>query len=94
MSKTRIAPDLREFVEDWLDVDGNDLSKPNRYRAVTGDLNALLAVARAAQSAIDVEERLAGASILADPSSFTDADVRMARALSRLKRGAARKVGP
>ena len=93
MSKTRIAPDLREFVEDWLDVDGNDLSKPNRYRAVTGDLNALLAVARAAQSAIDVEERLAGVSILADPSSFTDADVRTARALSRL-RGAARKVGP
>jgi hypothetical protein len=54
------------------------------------ELRALLAVARAAQSAIDVEERLAGMSILADPESFTDADVRTARALSRL-RGAARK---
>ena len=82
MSKTKIAFDLAVYLM-------ND-----RRGVATRQFRALLAVVRAAQAAIDVEERLAGVSILADPESFTDADVRMARALSRLARGAARKVGP
>ena len=93
MSKP-IAPTLRNRIR--LDYSGPYLFAGDReeHEELQREWRLVLAVVRAAQSAIDVEERLAGASILADPSSFTDADVRMARALSRLARGAARKVGP
>ena len=85
MRKSKIAPKIAGWFAE-CDHHGLQWHKP-LYR----ELKRLVAVARAAQAAIDVEERLAGVSILADPESFTDADVRMARALSRLKRGAARK---
>ena len=88
MSKNKIAPTLRAHLDGYApDSAGVAAWLPKARR----EFRDLLAVVRAAQSAIDVEERLAGVSILADPESFTDADVRMARALSRLKRGAARK---
>lgn len=78
MRRTKIAPSLRAFVADWLPVDGDDLSKPNRYQAVMADLNALLAAARSAEchSHADVE-----------PDPVNEArGCQICRALARLRR--------
>jgi hypothetical protein len=72
MRRTKIAPALTQVSAFREDA--------------RAELRALLAVVRAAEATIRMEEKLGGATILSDPSAFHPRDVTTARALARLRR--------
>ena len=77
----KIAPDVLDALS--LARGSWGLSNEAQERAVS-QARALLAVARAAERVILIEQGSAGATMLRDPLSFNPEDVRLARALRRL----------
>lgn len=95
MSRARIAPTLEWLARhDWNTfVDGTPphiKATKDRETATwaeaSRELRALLAVARAAERALLIEQGAAGAAMDRDPLAFNPEDVRTWRAIRRLRR--------